>query len=205
VNVNYAGASAFAVDWTWRLRTDTYLHEMGHNQGMHHAGIAGGNQYADTSNFMGYASPEMKCTHSAHLRYLGWTDSADRVTHNPATAGTRRFRLQSLSSNHRGGQDLGAFSTVIVTSEGSNGDLYVAYRAKTNGDNGISPAYANKVEVVLAGASSAITWRQPPGLDESTNENSGRCFFHHALQNETLLHSLSFTMLHIFSAVLRTV
>jgi hypothetical protein len=150
------------------------MHEMGHNQGMHHAGNEGGNQYADTSNFMGFASAEMKCTNSPHMRYLGWTDSADRVIHNPASEGTKRFRLQSLSSNHRGGEDLSLFSTVIVAAGGSSGNLYVAYRAKTKGDNGISSAYANKVEVILAASSNEITWRQPPSLDQRTSENSGR-------------------------------
>jgi hypothetical protein len=159
--------------WNYRLRTDTYMHEMGHNQGMHHSGDEGGNEYADTSNFMGYASAQMKCTNSPHMRYLGWTDAADRVTHNPAVDGTKRFQLQSLSSNHRGGTDLSLFSTVIVTAGGSTGDLYVAYRANTLGDNGIGSTYANKVEVVLAAASNAITRRQPPSLDATNNENPG--------------------------------
>jgi hypothetical protein len=150
------------------------MHEMGHNQGMHHAGDEGGNEYADTSNFMGFASPEMKCTNSPHMRYLGWTDAGDRATHNPAVDGTKRFRLQSLSSNHRGGGDLSLFSTVIVTDAGSSSSVYVAYRAKTNGDNGLSSRYANKVEVVVAGSSNAVTRRQPPSLDTTNNENSGK-------------------------------
>jgi hypothetical protein len=174
VSFNDAGAAAFAIDWNWRLRTDTYMHEMGHNQGMHHSGVAGGDQYADTSNFMGFASPEMKCANSPHMRYLGWTDAADRVTHDPATEGTKRFELQSLSTNHRGGTDLARASTVVVAAAGSSGSLYVAYRGQSIGDNGIGSSYANKVEIVLAASSNDITWRQPPGLDLLSSENSGR-------------------------------
>jgi hypothetical protein len=172
VTLNDAGAAAFAVDWNFKLRTDCYMHEMGHNQGMHHAGKQGGNQYADTSNFMGFASKEMKCTNSPHMRYLGWTDSSDRAIHDPATEGIKRFRLQSLSSNHRGGGSLSLFSTVVVA-DGESGNLYVAYRAKEHGDNGIGSSYANKVEVVFAGSSNSITWMQPPSLDSINNENSG--------------------------------
>jgi hypothetical protein len=50
----------------------------------------------------------------------------------------------------------------------------VAYRGKSVGDNGIGSSYANKVEIVLAASSNDVTWRQPPGLDLLSSENSGR-------------------------------
>jgi hypothetical protein len=150
------------------------MHEMGHNQGMHHAGNQDADQYADTSNFMGFATEELKCTNSPHMRYLGWTDSEDRAVHHPATNGTMRFQLQSLASNHRGGEDLSLLSTVIVAVEGVPGNLYVAYRTNTSGDIDIGTSYANKVEIVHATSSNAITWRQPPSLDLVNNTNYGR-------------------------------
>jgi hypothetical protein len=178
--VDSARQSQFAISWNWRLYTNAYMHEMGHNQGMHHAGNEGGSgdQYKDGSDFMGYLAFQMKCTNSAHMRYLGWTDSTDRITHDPATKGTKRFRLQSLSSNHRGGKDLSLMSTVIVPARGLSGTankfLYVAYRAKTQGDSGISGAYAYKVEMIVVGSSDSITRRQPLSLDLNTPENSGQ-------------------------------
>jgi hypothetical protein len=165
------------------------MHEMGHNQGMHHAGDEGGDQYADVSNFMGFATEEMKCTNSPHMRYLGWTDSADRVFHNPAIDGTKRFRLQALSSNHRGGDDHFLLSTVIVGTEGATANLYVAYRANKNGDSGLGPAYANKVEVVFAGSSNEITRRQPPSLGEN-DEKSGQQQFRSTNQTTLQAHFL---------------
>jgi hypothetical protein len=174
VTLEDAGQAAFAVSWNWKLRTDAYMHEMGHNQGMHHAGDEDGNEYADKSNFMGFAAAELKCTNSPHMRYLGWTDAADRVTHDPATEGTKRFELQSLSSNHRGGTDLGRISTVLVRTNELVGNLYVAYRGQSNGDVGLSSKFANKVEVIFAKSSNSITRRQLPSLDLDTAEKSGQ-------------------------------
>lgn len=173
---SYSTSSAFPKVWMrydYRAREDTYAHELGHNIGMHHSGKRGGNEYADTSDTMGYASNAAKCFNGPHYLYMGWLGS-DHVTHDPSTSGSQTFSLRSLSDAHKGqgGNSAGNPYLIIVPRSDSTENYYIEFRVAAGWDSGIG-SYAPKVGIVSAGASNAITRREPTDLIAgATFENS---------------------------------
>lgn len=83
------GSAGTRLAWTTSNDANALIHELGHNEGWHHAGLdadnnevldAGtGGEYGDTSDAMGYCCSKRKFN-AVHLDQIGWLPAAKVVT-----------------------------------------------------------------------------------------------------------------------------
>lgn len=110
VRADYCGGAAVS---------DLYVHELGHNLGMHHASTDGNNdgivdnEYGDMSCQMGYSGVGARHFNGAHTAQLGWANAIN------ATSGT--YTLNALEASDT--------NSVLKVTPSSGAPYYVSYRA----------------------------------------------------------------------------
>ncbi len=125
--------------------SDAYAHEIGHNLGMWHASTDTNNdgtldcEYCDTSDFMGYALPNLRTQNGANKVMMGWA-SGSRVVDGTA-GGT--FTISSLALTSA------PFPQVVKVRANSGDPYYLSYRTATGYDQSMpSPAtYLNRLNI----------------------------------------------------------
>jgi hypothetical protein len=125
--------------------SDAYAHELGHNVGMWHASTDTNNdgtldcEYCDTSDFMGYALPNLRTQNGPHKVQMGWASGA-RVVDGSA-GGT--FTVSSLELANA------AFPQVVKVRPNSGDAYYLSYRSPIGYDQSMpsGTTYLNKINV----------------------------------------------------------
>ncbi|CAJ1440022.1 unnamed protein product [Effrenium voratum] len=105
INCNFIGlgnvgcSSSYCYSWIptdYSAKHQDYTHELGHNLGMGHAGVEGGNQYADYSCAMGYCC-SVRCYNAPHAYELGWMTPLMELTAANFVAPLTGVALRSMS------------------------------------------------------------------------------------------------------------
>lgn len=142
----------------WTTRTDTHLHELGHNAGMHHAGV-GTNEYADTSCLMGYASTAMKGFNPAHQWYLGFYKD-QTYTLDQAVTSSALLTIHSATRYVPGDNKIHIVEVVPSSAVGAwTGNLFVGFMRKEDFQSGTT--YGDRVTITqwdIPSSSTRITW-----------------------------------------------
>jgi hypothetical protein len=116
--------------------SDAYAHELGHNLGMWHASTDTNNdgtldcEYCDTSDFMGYALPNLRTLSGPHKVQMGWASGA-RVVDGSA-GGT--FTVSALELK------AAAFPQVVKVVPNGGDTYYLSLRSAIGYDAGIPSA-----------------------------------------------------------------
>ena len=121
---------------TWIVSCDwltAYVHEIGHNLTMLHAGAAAG-EYADGSCFMGnpFSTPKLNAPHRLQM---GWADST-QVKSLSGTGGT--FTLESLG---------GSTGLQVIKVPNAGNDTYISFRTPTGTDANLRTEYRNRLSI----------------------------------------------------------
>ena len=124
---------------------DAYAHEIGHNLGMWHASTDTNNdgtldcEYCDTSDFMGYATANLRTQNGPHKVQMGWASGARVV--DGSSGGT--FTVSSLALSAAG-------SPQVVKVRPNSGDPYYLSLRTAVGYDQTMPSgstYLNKLNV----------------------------------------------------------
>ena len=124
----------------------TYVHELGHNFGMHHASTDLDNnavidsEYGDSSCPMG-ASSLWTLFNAPHQDQMGWFDAYPNSIGTISSDGT--FSLTSLEIDPA----LATSPQIYKISSPSNGDYYLSYRTSVGIYNEISATYEDRISI----------------------------------------------------------
>ncbi|MGR9036860.1 MAG: fibronectin type III domain-containing protein [Gammaproteobacteria bacterium] len=101
--IGFYGNSGTRLSWSTRNDANALIHELGHNEGWHHAGLDAdnnevldggtGGEYGDTSDAMGYCCSKRKFN-AVHLDQIGWLPT-DKIV-NVMSSGT--YNLEPVGS-----------------------------------------------------------------------------------------------------------
>ncbi len=118
---------------------DIYAHELGHNLGMHHAGVAGGGEYGDTSDIMGIGGVGLRTVNGPHKVGMGWVP-----TNKAVTVGIGTYSVAPLQSVPA------ATSLPMVlklAKPDTNENYYLSYRTRVGYDSAINGTYADRLNI----------------------------------------------------------
>jgi hypothetical protein len=125
--------------WTFRCdKADTYAHELGHNMGMNHASTPT-NEYADTSDVMGYGGYGLRHVNSAHKEQMGWLPQQVAVVTQSNT-----YDIAPLETD----QSQTQASQVLKIAKPDTGEsYYLSYRLPIGFDSGLATTYLRRLNV----------------------------------------------------------
>ena len=135
---------------------DVYAHELGHNIGMHHSGNDPNNdtvvndEYADTSDFMGYGAVGWRQVNAPHKVQMGWLPQNKIVT--VTASGTHQ--VSPLETD----PSIAPFAqTFLVNIPGSSESYYLSYRRPIGYDVNLNPFYLDKLQIHRYSSGASIT------------------------------------------------
>lgn len=133
-----------------------YLHELGHNLGLAHAGLLVGTdasqlEYGDLSDAMGFCC-RTRTYNAPHVAGLGWDVAPVRInaTTLPVAGASTTIRLRSMSLSPTGPSHAHGFFSLVDdwTTPGKIGDVYWVQLKTTHGyDAEASPDWLNNVQI----------------------------------------------------------
>jgi len=117
-----------------------YLHEVGHNHRLHHAGVLNGGEYSDSSSAMG-ACCSSRCFHFIHSWQLGWAEFMAEIqdTDVPAS-GSKEYTLPATGDSADSGLK-------IDFTGGGNNEYVLSFRGTTGYDSRISGRFQNSIHL----------------------------------------------------------
>jgi len=148
-SVNYSGSTgwlayAFVNGWLsvynegWMGPVSAQMHEVGHNIGLQHSGRRGVGEYADISDFMGYAWSEddtNMCYNAAKNYQLNWfPEQMDSVNPLELPDGEQTFKLNGVPDYDPTGKNGNGLVTLRLEHEGEQAggsDYYIGYNRAT--------------------------------------------------------------------------
>jgi hypothetical protein len=135
---------------------DVYAHELGHNLGMHHSGTDQNNdgtvndEYADTSDFMGYGGVGWRQVNAPHKVQMGWLPTNKIVT----ITGSGTYQVSALEINPASA----AFAqTFLINIPGSAESYYLSYRTALGYDTNLNSFYTGRLQVHRFSSGAVIT------------------------------------------------
>jgi hypothetical protein len=154
-SVNYSGSTgwlayAFVNGWLsvynegWMGPVSAQMHEVGHNIGLQHSGRPGQSEYADISDFMGYAFSEddtSMCYNAAKNYQLDWfPEQMDSVNPLTLSDGEQTFKLNGVPDYDPTGMNGMGLVTLRLEYEGEQAggsDWYIGYNHATGINAGV--------------------------------------------------------------------
>ena len=125
-----------------------YFHEIGHNLGLNHAGVAGDNGYGDLSSAMGYCC-DQRCYSAAHAHLLNWTRPLATFDGSALQPGQWwSFQLPPAASTKKN------HILISFKQRGTRSGrlkLFISWRKNISIDSGLNPDFANRVLVHSSG------------------------------------------------------
>jgi hypothetical protein len=144
--VGYYGSTSVYRAWSTWNDTVAYAHELGHNEGWHHAATDTDNngvvnsEYGDTSDIMGFCCSERKFN-SAHLDQIGWFDTSPEDVVTVLAGGT--FRIAPLGAGNIDGDP----QVLKIDKPDSSEVYYLSYRQREGLDASLASAYTAGVNI----------------------------------------------------------
>jgi hypothetical protein len=129
---------------------DVYAHEFGHNIGMHHSGVQGGNEYADTSDIMGYAGVGLRQVNGPHKIQMGWLPST-----SVATVGNGSYSLAPLEAMPG---TLQGYSVLKIAKPDTGETYFLSYRRPIGFDSILNGNYVNRLNIHTHRGGSSMTY-----------------------------------------------
>jgi hypothetical protein len=125
--------------WTFRCDVaDSYAHELGHNLGMNHAATPT-NEYADTSDVMGYGGYGLRHVNSAHKEQMGWLPQQVAVVTQSNT-----FDIAPLETD----QSQTQVPQVLKIAKPDTGEYYyLSYRLPIGFDSSLGTAFIRRLNI----------------------------------------------------------
>lgn len=121
---------------------DAYVHELGHNLGLDHAGTTN-NTYGDGSDPMGYCCP-IRCFHAPHMEQLGWVPRAPAAVPGDLALSAKSYVRLPITAN-------------------ASRWAYTQYRPRNGTDAGLPPGFGDAVDVYTVAAGNPLgartTWQ----------------------------------------------
>ncbi len=147
--VGYYGSTSVYRAWSTRNDTVAYAHELGHNEGWHHAAFDPDNdgsvnnvteEYGDTSDIMGFCCSERKFN-SAHLDQIGWFNASPADVVTVLASGTRRIAPLGVGNAFDDPQVL------KIDKPDTSEVYYLSYRQKEGLDASLASTYTGGVNI----------------------------------------------------------
>lgn len=140
---------------------ETWIHELGHNQGMTHANH-NGEQYADRSCVMGYATSSiMGGWNAAHAWYMGYYHSNGQVVSLDQASTQGDVQVTLTSATRFNSQGNGVLIVEILGNTGGSGNLYVSFIGGESFHAQVTSTWRNKVGITR--------WDDPTRSNTFTN------------------------------------
>lgn len=117
-----------------------YIHELGHNMGLEHAGMLGDNGYGDFSSAMGFCC-NSRCHGAPHSNVLGWSQPLAILDTTSLRAGRwLTFTVPAAVHDKK--------NHIVITPDWKDRNahkLYVSYRKRRGVDIGLQAGFADAV------------------------------------------------------------
>jgi len=114
--------------------TDAFAHELGHNLGLRHAGTVG-NEYADRSDFMGYATLMLRQVNAPHKVEMGWITPSQVI--DVTASGVFDLAPLELDPTSAGGRP----QVLRIPKRDTNENWFLSYRQPIGYDVSLNSAY----------------------------------------------------------------
>eukprot|EP00877_Chromochloris_zofingiensis_P010829 jgi/Chrzof1/59/Cz01g02040.t1 len=135
------------------LQPAAYLHELGHNLYLNHAGVNGDNGYGDYSAAMGFCC-DLRCYNTPHSYQLGWVSPLDTLSVGSFGAG--RWQRYTVPAHVTSPKNFIRINPDWVDSAAAY-HMFISYRKKIGYDTGLNAdtGFGNRVIVYSSLASDA--------------------------------------------------